>query len=1103
MRNFAFQPLNLYAVSIEDGTKKLIKTNLYNSSGDLVKLHTPYKISHNINMRAQENGHFASITLSPNKDKPGKWYYQKGATYDNADNEKQEAQSSTTDMPRHQFIGNKIVVWTNCNITYFYQYEDPSEAEETFIISCQQIINIEDTASIVFGSSTTSDSLRSINHRLMLTQTVLDKYSNKITLKIPQIHTSSKAAYVQQLHPQTVQYSWYERKDLDGKFILLENSNNYEITIDNAHLKNNCSYQCRIQLDDFIFYSNVLTFYYLPSQMSFVSDTKVKLILDKITDYSPYIFKWYQPNSTTSDDWYYDTSSSKIKTIDGASIMKTNGTADLSKLEQEIKKGKSNRYKYVISSKNDPYVFIDKLTSSSLYIVQQPPQYFTLWSDTTGTISVEANEGATPSYRWFFKQSGSNKWNETTMTGFNTKALTINSGKREQRNGYQYRCKLTSDSLTIYSEPTTLQILSIVSRPESCTCSPSDNATFSVTTKYKAYKYIWQCRVSDLAEWITIKEEDNATNDPDQPNNFCSTLTIPAKDYENYSFRCVINDDAEHEQATNTVTLSLYKNISIITQPQNAIVETEKTATFTVEVDGDVESYNWYQYHEDGDIQIADFSTNILKLNNVDKTKNGCQYYCKIIGKNKDEITTNLVTLTVYEPVEIIEQPASEKIAQVNETIVLSLTATGDVQSYQWQYCAPGTIDWTDIASANTNSLQILANKEYNNFQYRCVITGINDSIISNPTLLTVYAPIEIVQQPQNISTISNQEVTFSVDVTGDVDTYRWQQQSPDTDVWDDIILPSDDMHTSTLTIVATLENNNYKYRCVLTGKMGEVQVTDTAILTLSTPITIISNPENIITVQDEEVTFEVIAEGDIANYQWYQCAHNDVEWLPVSNSNTLTLQAQNNLDKSQYYCIITGVDGTSFAETEPVTLRVLYPTLQAFNDEDNTIQISINTDANDELKYQWEYSTNSTKWYETTLGGYNTNTLTVTEAASSRYGYHYRCIINGTLITSAVTLNFAYDQIIITSQPDSVVEGKVGDTVQISVEAKNVNSYQWQYRRSATGNWTNTSMTGATTDTLSVAVIAARNGYQYRCALKGVDEKLVYTTETTLTVIS
>ena len=44
-------------------------------------------------------------------------------------------------------------------------------------------------------------------------------------------------------------------------------------------------------------------------------------------------------------------------------------------------------------------------------------------------------------------------------------------------------------------------------------------------------------------------------------------------------------------------------------------------------------------------------------------------------------------------------------------------------------------------------------------------------------------------------------------------------------------------------------------------------------------------------------------------------------------------------------------------------------------------------------LTYQWQYSTNNSTWYNTSLAGYNTKTLTVT-ASGAVNGRYCRCIV-------------------------------------------------------------------------------------------------------------
>ena len=72
--------------------------------------------------------------------------------------------------------------------------------------------------------------------------------------------------------------------------------------------------------------------------------------------------------------------------------------------------------------------------------------------------------------------------------------------------------------------------------------------------------------------------------------------------------------------------------------------------------------------------------------------------------------------------------------------------------------------------------------------------------------------------------------------------------------------------------------------------------------------------------------------------------------------------------------------------------------------------------------------------------------------------------------------------------------------TAKFTVKASNATSYQWYYRTSSSGSWQKTSLTGATTATLSVKAKSSRSGYQYRCKVSN-SYGYVYSNTVTLKV--
>lgn len=72
-----------------------------------------------------------------------------------------------------------------------------------------------------------------------------------------------------------------------------------------------------------------------------------------------------------------------------------------------------------------------------------------------------------------------------------------------------------------------------------------------------------------------------------------------------------------------------------------------------------------------------------------------------------------------------------------------------------------------------------------------------------------------------------------------------------------------------------------------------------------------------------------------------------------------------------------------------------------------------------------------------------------------------------------------------ITQQPTDVTVSENGEAV-FTVKAEGTElSYQWQFQpASITTEWSNTSVTGATTSRLTIVASAYRNGYKYRCVI-------------------
>ncbi|MBR2554051.1 MAG: InlB B-repeat-containing protein [Aeriscardovia sp.] len=270
---------------------------------------------------------------------------------------------------------------------------------------------------------------------------------------------------------------------------------------------------------------------------------------------------------------------------------------------------------------------------------------------------------------------------------------------------------------------------------------------------------------------------------------------------------------------------------------------------------------------------------------------------------------------------------------------------------------------------------------------------------------------------------------------------------------------------------------------------------------TNNSSITITSQPSDYTGPVKSTAVFKVVAEGDGLTYQW-QFYKNDV-WknttLTGAESDALTVKLESYRDGYIFRCIVTDAYGTSVTSDEAI-LRIGEPTPPPQPESTITITkqptdyigkvkstavYTVEADG-DDLSYQWQFYKNGV-WKDTSLSGYNTDTLTV-KLESYRDGYIFRCVISdshGNSLTSdeaVLQIGEPPKTITITKQPLDYI-GKVKSTAIYTVEAEGDDlSYQWQFYKN--GVWKNTSLTGCTTDTLTVKLESYRDGYIFRCVI-------------------
>ena len=380
----------------------------------------------------------------------------------------------------------------------------------------------------------------------------------------------------------------------------------------------------------------------------------------------------------------------------------------------------------------------------------------------------------------------------------------------------------------------------------------------------------------------------------------------------------------------------------------------------------------------------------------------------------------------------------------------------------------------------------------------------------------TVKAPIEITKQPSSLTTALGTTVNFTITAKGTELKYQWQTSKDSGKTWVNSGMTG--YNTNTLTVTAAATRNGYQFRCIVTDKNGNSVTSNAATLKIpiSSDVKITSQPSNVTTQADTTVKFSITATGTGLKYQWQTSKDSGKTWVNSGmtgyNTNTLTVTAVAARNGYQFRCVVTDKSGGS-ATSNAATLKVVAATDIKITSQPADVTAASGTTATfsvvatgTSIKYQWQTSKDSGKtWVNSSMTGYNTNTLSVGVVAT-RNGYQFRCVLtdkNGGSVTSnAATLKIsAASDTKITSQPEDVTT-PAGTTALFSITATGTGlKYQWQTSKYGGNTWVNSSMTGYKTNTLSVAAVKERNGYQFRCIVTDKSGSSVTSNVATLTI--
>lgn len=361
--------------------------------------------------------------------------------------------------------------------------------------------------------------------------------------------------------------------------------------------------------------------------------------------------------------------------------------------------------------------------------------------------------------------------------------------------------------------------------------------------------------------------------------------------------------------------------------------------------------------------------------------------------------------LTVILPPIIQRHPSNKKVVLGNA--VTFVVEALDAVSYQWEYSKDGGKTWKVWAGRTEKTLTTTGTTSNDGCLYRCKITNVAGTVVSNPAKLTVYSLPEITTQPGNVKLVSGKSTELKVAATGKGLSYQWEYSQDggySWRAWSGKTSPS-------LKITAKSSNDGCLYRCVVTNFAGST-TSKSAKLTVIFKPTISKQPSKVTVVNGKKATFTVTASGVSLKYQWQVSKDGGSSWSNLSGKTSASLSVTGSKDNNGYYyrCKVSNSAGSVTSSSAKLTV-LFKPTITtqpksagAVVGEAVTFKVVASGSG---LSYQWQYSSDGGSTW-TNMSGKTSATLKVT-VTDSVDGYKYRCKVTnkaGTVTSSSAKLS-------------------------------------------------------------------------------------------------
>jgi len=695
----------------------------------------------------------------------------------------------------------------------------------------------------------------------------------------------------------------------------------------------------------------------------------------------------------------------------------TNATNSTYNIASAVSSDEADYFVIATNSCNTVQSNMISLTVKESPSISSQPSDATVCTGSSVQFNVSATGTQPMTYQWY-------DVNGAISGATSSNYLISQSSTSDAGTYYAIVTNSCSDATTNNATLTVNSPVSISTQPSGSTVCETSAASMSVTVSGTTpITYQW------FVDGNTIS---GATNNAYSITN---TTLANAADY------FVTAANSCNSVQSNTINLSVEQAPSISSQPADATVCTGSSVQFNISATGTAPmTYQWYDAN--GAITGA---TSLNYLISQTSTSDAGAYY-SIVTNSCGNATTNNATLTVNSPVSISTQPSSSTICETSAAS-MSVTVSGTTPiNYQW------FVDGDTISGATNDAYSITNATTADADDYYVIAANSCNSIQSNTVNLTVDVAPSISSQPASVTSCSGSSAQFYTTASGTSPfTYQWYNSSG--------AINGATNSSYIINQISTLNAGDYYTE--ITNSCGTA-TTNNATLTVNSPVSISTQPNNITICDNSTATMSITVTGTTPiTYQWYV----DGDTVVSGTNSIFSINNADTANEGNYYVrasnLCNYVQSNSVSLTINETPSITSQPTNSIVCSGSSAQFNTIASGTGPITYQWYNSSGS-------ITGANNPSYLISQTNATDASNYYVEVTNSCGTTNSNNALLTVNQpVAITSQPNNInICDNSSATMSLTVSGTNPITYQWFAMSDTITGATNNTYTINNTDT-------------------------------------